>query len=185
MSVSRALFSSRAEDWETPQWLFDALHREFGFTLDAAANERNHKCPVWYGPGSPVGVYDALVWHWSGACWLNPPYGSRIGLWVAKAYEEAASGNATVVCLLPARTDTRWWHRYVMQANEVRLLEGRLRFVGAASSAPFPSAIVVFRQWEVPGKPVFWAMSARMAGRSRVRRRDVPQGPVVVEVKAA
>jgi site-specific DNA-methyltransferase (adenine-specific) len=75
---------------------------------------------------------------------MNPPYGIEIARWVEKAYESARAG-ATVVCLLPARTDTRWWHLYVMQADEIRFVKGRLRFVGAKASAPFPSSVVVFR----------------------------------------
>lgn len=154
--------------WETPPELFQLLDAEFHFTLDAAADERNHKCPLWLGPGSPLGWENALIVHWDVAgrpavAYLNPPYGRKVGLWVAKAFEEAASANATVVCLLPARTDTTWWHRYVMRSSEVRFLEGRLRFVGAASSAPFPSVVVVFRCGQVPETPGFSTM--RVPGR--------------------
>lgn len=143
------LMLSARLDWETPPELFEALHREFHFTLDAAANAHNHKLPVWLGPGSPLGWENALIVHWDVAgrpavAWLNPPYGNRISLWVAKAHEEAYSANATVVALLPARTDTRWWRLWVMKAEEIRLLPGRLRFVGAPHPAPFPSCIAIW-----------------------------------------
>jgi len=80
----------------------------------------------------------------TGVCWMNPPYGRDIGLWVQKAFESAHDG-ATVVCLIPARTDTAWWHEYVIKADETRFVRGRLRFGEASAGAPFPSAIVVFR----------------------------------------
>ena len=181
------LMSSNRSDWETPPQLFEALHREFRFTLDAAADERNHKLPVWLGPGSPLGYEDALLVHWDVAgrpavAWLNPPYGYRIGLWVAKAYEEAQSANATVVALLPARTDTRWWRHYVMEAEEIRLLPGRLRFVGAPHPAPFPSCVAV---WPCGGRSsreprVFvWQWRPKEAGR---RQTAVGQRGYVVSV---
>lgn len=81
---------------------------------------------------------------------MNPPYGRQIGIWVKKAKETARQGKATVVCLLPARTDTAWWHDYVMKANEIRLIRGRLKFGDGKGSAPFPSAIVVFKKGLAP-----------------------------------
>jgi phage N-6-adenine-methyltransferase len=133
-----AQFSSRTGIWETPQHIFDALNGEFGFTLDVCALPSNTKCDRYFTPD-----VDGLAQDWPGVCWMNPPYGKSIGKWVAKAYQASLNGS-TVVCLLPARTDTAWWHEYAMR-GEIRFLRGRLRFVGAASSAPFPSAIVVFR----------------------------------------
>ena len=159
------LFSSAKDDWETPDDFFQQLNDEFCFTLDAAANERNHKVPLWFGPGSPLGVEDALTADWRvdrfTTAWLNPPYGRSIERWVEKAFREALQGRATVVCLLPARTDTAWWHRYVMRASQVRFIRGRLRFVGAATSAPFPSVIVVFWRHNVPGTPEFRTQELR------------------------
>src|SRR6266853_968221 len=114
------------------------LHAEFGFTLDVAAQPGNAKCPRYFTPED-----DGLAQPWDGVCWMNPPYGKTIGQWMRKAYESAQAG-ATVVCLVPARVDTRWWHRYCAH-GEIRFLEGRLRFGGCKNSAPFPSAIVVFR----------------------------------------
>lgn len=132
-------FSSRTDLWPTPQALFDELHIEFGFTLDVCALPDNAKCPRYFTPET-----DGLSQEWTGVCWMNPPYGRTIGRWVRKAFESTAAG-ATVVCLLPARTDTAWWHEFVVKADEVRFVRGRLRFGDAAAGAPFPSAIVVFR----------------------------------------
>jgi phage N-6-adenine-methyltransferase len=130
------LFSSEKHDWETPPEIFNALNEEFRFTCDVCALPHNAKCSKFYTPQE-----NGLVQKWEGVCWMNPPYGREIQHWVKKAYE----ANATVVCLLPARTDTVWWHDYVMKADEIRFIRGRIKFVGAKNSAPFPSAIVVFR----------------------------------------
>ncbi|MFT8362938.1 MAG: phage N-6-adenine-methyltransferase [Sporolactobacillus sp.] len=140
--VADALFKSEKMDWETPQWLFDQLNEEFDFGLDAAANALNRKCDSWISE-----EIDALQadWYGDGNVWLNPPYGRHIGQWIEKAYQESRKGM-TVVVLVPARTDTAWWHDWAMQADEIRFIRGRLKFVGAASSAPFPSAILVFKQ---------------------------------------
>lgn len=127
--------------WATPCDFFRKLDAEFGFTLDVCALPENAKCKRHFTP-----KVDGLKQDWRGVCWMHPPYGREIGKWVAKALESARKGS-TVVCLLPARTDTAWWHSYVMQANEIRFVKGRLRFVGAESSAPFASAVVVFRPW--------------------------------------
>ena len=110
----------------------------FGPTLDVAAQPGNAKCERYYTPAD-----DALTQAWEGVCWCNPPYGRDLGLWIAKAYESAQAG-ATVVCLLPVRTDTRWWQTYILSA-EVRFVPGRLTFGGASNPAPFPSAVVIFR----------------------------------------
>lgn len=135
-------FSSATDVWATPQSLFDELNAEFGFTLDVCAMPENAKCDRFFSP-----EMDGLTQAWTGVCWMNPPYGKTIGHWVRKAFESAAAGT-TVVCLLPSRTDTAWWHEYVTKADEVRFVRGRLRFGNASSGAPFPSAIVIFR-----GKP--------------------------------
>lgn len=137
------LMSSERTEWETPKLLFDELNAEFNFELDLAANEENHKCRQWYGPGGIVN--DSLAASWAfNRCWLNPPYGKELPLWVKKAYESTRNDHTLVVMLIPSRTDTRYWHDYVMKAEEIRYVRGRLRFVGANASAPFPSAIVVF-----------------------------------------
>ena len=131
-------FSSKTDEWATPQWLFDELNKEFGFTLDVCALPNNAKCEKYYTPD-----LDGIKQSWvNNTCWMNPPYGREISKWVQKAYEE--SKQSTVVCLLPARTDTRWWHEYCMK-GEIRFLRGRLKFGQAKNSAPFPSAVVIFR----------------------------------------
>ena len=137
------MFSSKTDEWETPQDLFDELNREFGFALDVCALPENAKCDLFFTPKT-----DGLSQSWKGhMCWMNPPYGREIGKWVKKAYEESQRG-ATVVCLLPARTDTRWFHEYCTK-GEIRFIKGRLKFSGCKNSAPFPSMIVIFRRREV------------------------------------
>jgi phage N-6-adenine-methyltransferase len=142
----KGLMSSTTDDWETPQDLFVCLDREFAFTLDVCASQKNAKCERFFDHEQ-----DGLSQSWEGeVCWMNPPYGREIGRWVQKAYEE----NCTVVCLVPARTDTAWWQDYCMK-GEIRFLRGRLRF-GGKGHAPFPSAIVVFRAGRPPQEPLPW-----------------------------
>ena len=134
-------YSSKSDEWETPQELFDRLAVLFGpFTLDPCATPANAKCAKFYTSDD-----DGLAQPWANECvFMNPPYGRVIGQWIEKAYHESLNG-ATVVCLIPARTDTAYWHDYVMKADEIILLRGRVRFVGGKSCAPFPSAVVVFK----------------------------------------
>ena len=132
-------FSSATAEWETPQAFFDKLNAEFGFTLDVCATPENAKCARYFTKET-----DGLAQTWSGVCWMNPPYGREIGKWVKKAHEESRNG-ATVVCLLPARTDTKWFQDYCIPFGEIRFLRGRLKFGGHNNSAPFPSAIVIFK----------------------------------------
>lgn len=132
-------FSSARDDWPTPKRLFDALDAEFGFTLDPCSSDANAKCRKHYTKAD-----DGLKQDWGGeTVFMNPPYGLGLIKWMQKAWESAQAA-ATVVCLIPARTDTKWWHRYAMK-GEIRLIKGRVKFEGAKSSAPFPSAVVVFR----------------------------------------
>lgn len=151
--LNSGLLSSDRGDWATPQAFFDMVDDEFGFTLDAAADEHNAKCARFYSETDC-----GLLNDWTGVVWCNPPYGRGIADWVRKGYEAAVNG-ATVVMLIPARTDTAYWHDYVMRAAEIRLLRGRLVFGSgeARANAPFPSALVVFR----PGKntPITRSMS--------------------------
>jgi len=132
-------FSSRSDEWPTPQWLFDRLQREFAFELDPCSTHENAKCPRHFTRQD-----NGLAQDWGRAVvFMNPPYGRDIRHWMAKAFE-SAQGGATVVCLVPARTDTQWWHRYAIH-GEVRFIKGRLKFGNALHCAPFPSAIVIFR----------------------------------------
>lgn len=125
------------QNWETPSWFFDQLDAEFGFTLDACADMHNAKCSAYLNESD-----NALLHDWHGVVWCNPPYGIKVGRWVKYAYEQARKG-ALVVLLIPASTDTRWWHNWVMRAREIRFVKTRIAFVGGGR-APFPSAIVVF-----------------------------------------
>ena len=131
-------FSSKSPIWETPQDFFDKLNEEFKFNIDVCALMENTKCPRFFTPQA-----DGLKQEWKGVCWMNPPYGRGIEKWVKKAWESSRTG-ATVVCLLPARTDTAWWHDYVMK-GEIRFIRGRLKFSKSKINAPFPNAVVIFR----------------------------------------
>jgi len=133
------MFSSATDDWATPLDFFQKLDAVFHFATDVCASETNHKCETFYTVEK-----NGLAQDWRGVCWMNPPYGRGIGDWVKKAYESALHHGATVVCLLPARTDTRWWHGYCAK-GEIHFVPGRLKFGNAKHSAPFPCAVVVFR----------------------------------------
>lgn len=133
------MFSSKSNEWSTPQDFFDELNKEFGFTLDVSATAENAKCQKFFTEKE-----NGLVQDWSNEiCWMNPPYGRSIGKWIEKAFTESQKG-ATVVCLIPARTETRYFHEYCFK-GEVRFIRGRLKFGGAKFNAPFPNAVVIFR----------------------------------------
>jgi phage N-6-adenine-methyltransferase len=162
---TQLMFSSATAEWATPQAFFDRMNAEFHFETDVCATSENAKCSRFY-----TEECDGLAQVWEGACWMNPPYGEPehpcklackkkrcvkrgchclvyvpgICDWIKKAYESARTTGATVVCLLPARTDTAWWHDYCMKA-EFRLVRGRLNFGDGKAPAPFPSAVVIFR----------------------------------------
>ena len=139
------LFSSDRMDWSTPQDFFEMLDKEFGFTLDPCSSDENHKCDKYY-----TKEQDGLKQDWCGeTAFVNPPYGRETALWVQKCFKEVYAGGARcAVMLLPARTDTRWFHRYIYHRAEVRFVKGRLKFGGQNNSAPFPSMVVVFRNPE-------------------------------------
>lgn len=132
---------SRSVEWPTDPEVFarlDALHGPF--TLDPCATAENAKCARYFTSDD-----DGLAQHWSGRVFMNPPYGRALGAWMAKAWESVDRGEAELVaCLVPARTDTRWWHEYAVR-GEVEFVRGRLRFGSSSAGAPFPSAVVVFR----------------------------------------
>lgn len=137
--ITEGMLTSRTDEWETPQKVFDELDAEFHFTLDPCSTDQNAKCERHY-----TRAEDGLAKNWGGQrVFMNPPYGRQIGMWVRKAYEEAQKPGTLVVCLLPARTDTKWFHDYCLKGN-VRFLRGRLHFNGSKQSAPFPSCVVVF-----------------------------------------
>jgi phage N-6-adenine-methyltransferase len=140
--------SSKKDDWETPQELFDELNEKHNFTLDAAATDENAKLPSYYTIED-----DALNQNWEGRVFCNPPYGREIKHWVKKAYEESQQPyNEKVVMLIPSRTDTIYWHEYIFgKAKEIDFIRGRLKFEvdGVANQpAPFPSAIITYAKEE-------------------------------------
>lgn len=151
--MNQVLFSSKKMDYCTPQDFFDRLNEEFHFTLDAAATDKSAKCPMYYTPET-----DGLKNPWNrggGAVFCNPPYGRQIGKWVQKAYEEAKTG-ITIVLLIPARTDTAYFHDYIYGIAEIRFIRRRIAFVdedgecqrdkkGKPMGAPFPSMLVIYR----------------------------------------
>jgi phage N-6-adenine-methyltransferase len=130
-------FSSETDLWATPQAFFDKYNSIYKFDIDVCAVSSNAKCDKYFSPEE-----DGLKQNWNGVCWMNPPYGRTIKSWVKKAYESSLNG-AIVVCLLPSRTDTAWWHDYCIK-GQIEFIRGRLKFGNATNSAPFPSAVVVF-----------------------------------------
>jgi len=148
------MFSRKSDEWDTPYEFYDKLNTRYHFTLDPCATEESHKCHKYFTKED-----DGLSKSWEGErVFINPPY-SKVGDWVKKAYIETRSGNSWVAMLIPARTDTRWWHDYVMNATSIHFVKGRLKFSGAENSAPFPSAVVIFGdfkgRWGSPGPGVF------------------------------
>ena len=134
------MFSSATDEWATPQDFFDKYDAVYHFNLDPACTHANAKCEQHY-----THAEDGLSKSWGGCrVWLNPPYGRETGKWVRKAYEESLKPDTTVVCLLPARTDTKWFHDYVLPAGELEFIRGRLKFGGQKNAAPFPSMVVIF-----------------------------------------
>lgn len=136
-----AMFSSTTNEWETPQEFFDKLNEEFNFTLDPCATPQNAKCKKFYTIKE-----DGLKQNWQGeTVFCNPPYGRAIKDWVRKCYEESKKPNTIVVMLIPARTDTTYFHDYIYKkARDIRFVKGRLKFGNSKNSAPFPSMVVVF-----------------------------------------
>ncbi len=137
MANFKDAFKSTKQDWVTPDEFFSPLQKEFSFTLDVAASINNSKCKRFFTKKD-----DGLSKDWKGTCWMNPPYNNKKG-WIIKAYNESKKG-ATVVCLVPARTNTNWWHDFCMK-GEIRFIRGRVKFVGAKHGLPQPLALVIFR----------------------------------------
>lgn len=138
---TQTIFSSKTDEWATPQVIFDVLDAEFLFTLDPCASDQNHKCEKYF-----TKIQNGLEQSWEDEIvFCNPPYGRYIDKWIRKAVEEARNG-ALVVMLIPARTDTKWFHELVFPHGDIRFVKGRLKFGGCKNRAPFPSMVVVFTQ---------------------------------------
>ena len=149
--LNKGLFTSRSDEWETPQDFFNQLDKEFNFNSDVCATHENTKCKKYFTKKN-----DALKQDWKGVCSMNPPYGRQIGGFVKKAYEESLKGS-TIVGLMPARTDTKYFHNYIYHKAEIRFLKGRIKFINRtlpsyredrnfkSSPAPFPSMVVIWR----------------------------------------
>lgn len=140
-TMNKTLFSSNSEEWATPGDFFEELNRESKFDLDPCATAENHKTPKFF-----TKEQNGLLQDWGGRrVFCNPPYGRKIGDWIAKAYEEGHKDGTIVVLLIPARTDTKYFHDYILNRSEIRFVKGRLKFGGVDQSAPFPSMVVIFR----------------------------------------
>lgn len=138
--LNKSLFSSKSDEWTTPQEIFEDLNKEFKFNLDPCATEENHKCERFFTQKD-----NGLSKNWGGCrVFCNPPY-SKISAWVKKAWSESTKENTLVVLLIPARTDTKYFHEYINNRSEVRFIKGRLKFGESKNSAPFPSMVVIFR----------------------------------------
>lgn len=138
--MNRILFESGSDEWETPKDVFERLNEEFGFNLDPCATMENRKCDMYYTKKD-----DGLTKNWGGyTVFCNPPY-SQIAKWVEKCYREGCKDKTTVVMLIPSRTDTRYFHDYILNRAEIRFIKGRLKFSDSKTGAPFPSMIVIFR----------------------------------------
>ena len=145
--ITAGLFSSNTDEWSTPQDFFNQLDAEFHFDLDPCADDTNHKTELYF-----TKEQDGLKQDWKGhRVFCNPPYGREIGKWVEKAYRESFKDNTLVVMLIPARTDTRYFHDYIYHRSEIRFVKGRLKFGGGEQGAPFPSMVVIFRAGGVNG----------------------------------
>ena len=138
------MFSSKTDQWSTPQYFYDKLNEEFGFTLDPCADENNHKCEKYF-----TKEQNGLLQEWGGeTVFCNPPYGREINKWVEKSFMESKKEDTIVVMLIPARTDTKYFHEYIYNKSEIRFIKGRLKFGNSKNSAPFPSMIVIFKRKE-------------------------------------
>lgn len=137
---TKAIWSSNSDEWATPQDFYNKLDEEFDFDLDPCANDANHKTKEYFSTDD-----DGLSKNWGGhRVFCNPPY-SQISKWVKKCYEEAHKPGTIVVLLIPSRTDTRYFHDYILHRSEVRFVKGRLKFGDSKNTAPFPSMVVIFR----------------------------------------
>lgn len=141
MMNNEVMFSSKTDNWSTPQQVFDELNEEFHFNLDPCADSQNHKCDKFYTKED-----NGLLQDWGGARFFcNPPYGKEMYKWVEKCHQEGCKENTLVCLLIPARTDTKYFHDFIIHRTEIRFIRGRLKFGNSKNAAPFPSMLVIFR----------------------------------------
>ena len=141
MANLKVHFSSETNEWSTPKSFFDLLNKEFKFNLDPCATKENAKCKKFFTEKE-----DGLEKSWGGyRVFCNPPYGRNLKYWVKKAYEESKKKSTLVVLLIPARTDTSYFHEYIYGRSEIRFIRGRLKFGSSKNSAPFPSMVVYYK----------------------------------------
>tara|TARA_R110000824_G_scaffold356764_1_gene544026 strand:- start:68 stop:565 length:498 start_codon:yes stop_codon:yes gene_type:complete len=141
--TQKTMFSSASSEWETPQYFYDRLNDIYQFDLDPCCTSESAKCEKYFTLNE-----NGLEQDWSGRrVFMNPPYGRQISKWIKKAHDEGEKRDTTVVCLIPSRTDTKYWHEYCMKADEIYFIKGRLKFQmkDNNNAAPFPSVVVVFR----------------------------------------
>jgi phage N-6-adenine-methyltransferase len=138
--IDSPMMSSKTDLWSTPKEFFNNVNKQFNFTLDVCASPENAKCEKFFTKED-----NGIMQKWEGVCWMNPPYGKGIGIWIEKAYLSSKLG-CTVVGLLPARTDTQWFHKYILGCARIVFIKGRLKFGGSKNSAPFPSMLVVWKK---------------------------------------
>jgi phage N-6-adenine-methyltransferase len=158
MANFQGKFNSTRQDWPTPDKLFDVLDRRYGFNFDLAADKSNTKCVNYFTKED-----DALLQIWKGVCWLNPPYGgsgtNKLKAWVMKAFKAGQIDGCSVTMLIPARTNTNWWHDYCMRAKEILFIRGRPKFGDAKHGLPQPLAIVYFDNTK--NKPSYYSINLK------------------------
>lgn len=139
--INYSLYSSKSCEWSTPIEFFNNLDSKYNFTLDPCSTDYNHKCSNYFTIKE-----NGLIKSWKGyRVFMNPPYGRDICKWVKKAYDENLKNGTFIVCLLPSRTDTKWFHDYIYNKHEIIFLKGRLKFNDSKNSAPFPSMLVIMK----------------------------------------
>ena len=140
--MNRGRFTSTNTEWGTPMYLFKEIEKEFGeFDLDPCASKENAKCKKYF-----TKEHDGLTQNWQGKVFMNPPYGAELPLWM----EKARKSGCFVVCLVPSRTDTKWWHENVENIAKVKFIKGRIKFEGAKWNAPFSSALIIYESHDLP-----------------------------------
>jgi len=156
-------FESKNNSWRTPKVLFDTLDKEFHFDIDLACSDDSQLCKLGFTEKE-----NAMLQSWKGICYLNPPFGLKqfpLKKWVETSYNESQKKGTTVVMLIPARTNTNWWHSYCMKAKEVRFIKGRPKFIGNVHGLPQPLAIIIFEKTNSPTKYTTFDYNGRQASR--------------------